>query len=438
VHIARFLFTTIPFQGRLHTQIAVAHRLQEMGHTVAFAVTPRLQPIVVRAGLKVLNGLSWGQELLDTRQARALLDRSWNDKGLRRLFANLGQEATILAALLRHWQADALVSAQTPIGAIAAEAVGIPYADVCGMALPINSTALPPYGLGLSPYARRGLGWLLNQLRWSTLTHSGDRLVNRVRRAYGLPPAQRSLFEPSPYLLLAFTTELIEYRRPDLPPQVWFVGPVADSTFDNPEDFPWDCIAADRPLVYADLDEDKHLDEAQAHQSQGLLNGLIEASRDQFWQIVIDAELSAKAAKKLRELPSNVLLLRHTPRQILLERSQAVIGTGSYGVVAGALEAGVPLVLLPSGREQAEVAQRVVEVGVGIRRSPYGLRRSELRRTISRVLEEPGLSLSARRIAADFTRCDGPGSAAELLLQLVELQHPIHRALGQMPTLYLN
>ena len=161
MHIARFLFTTIPIQGNLRTQIAVAHRLQEMGHTVAFAVPPRLQPTVVRAGLKVLNGLSWGQELLDTYQAGALLDRSWRDKGLRRLFANLGQEATILAALLRHWQADALVSAQTPIGAIASDAVDIPYADICGMALPINSTALPPYGSGLSPYARRGLTWFL-------------------------------------------------------------------------------------------------------------------------------------------------------------------------------------------------------------------------------------------------------------------------------------
>lgn len=436
--IARFLFTTIPAYGHLPQQIAVARRLQDEGHTVAFAVHPRLHPPLARAGLEALHEFTWGQALLDTPNAGALRDRTPWDRGLHRLFANLGQGATVLAALLRQWQADVLISSKTPIGAIAAEASGLPYATTCGLAFPLSGTTLPPYGPGISPYARPGLTWLLHQIRWSTLAHSGDRTVNRARRAYGLPPVQRSLFVPSPYLLLTFTTELFEYRRPDLPPQVWFVGPAHDSAPDDgAAAFPWDRLDAERPLVYAALGDGGVRDE-RVRPTLALLRTVVDASRDQPWQTVISLDLPAQTLTQPPDLPPNVIVAAPAPCRPLLEQARVVICSGADMIVTAALCAGTPMLVLPEGGDQSEVAQRVVEAGAGLRLTPRGLRSGVLQRAIARLLNEPGPSLSARRIAADFARCDGPGTAAALLVELAEVRRPIHRALGQAPTCYVS
>ncbi len=414
----------------------MAQRLQAMGHTVAFAVHPCLQPRIVQAGLLVLQEFTWGQSLLDTPSAGALRDRQPWDRGLRRLFASLPEGATVLAALLRQWRADVLVSPKIPVGAIAADVAGIPFASTCGLTLPLSGSTLPPYGSGLSPYARRGLAWLWHQARWSALAHTGDRAVNRLRRAYGLPPVRRSLFLPSPYLLLAFTTELLEYRRSDLPPQVWFTGPaVPELPVPPPVVLPWNEASAAQPLVYAALGSPG---DEQLRATVGMLRKLVEASRDQPWNLAVGLDLPSQPAVALPALPPNVALLPAASFSALLAQASAVITAGADDIVALALSAGVPLVLLPQTSDQVELAQRVVEAGSGLRMASQWPWSNGLRRAISRALSEPGLRLGARRMAADFARCDGPGTAAELLVQLATDRHPIHRALGQSPTLYVR
>jgi UDP:flavonoid glycosyltransferase YjiC (YdhE family) len=76
-----------------------------------------------------------------------------------------------------------------------------------------------------------------------------------------------------------------------------------------------------------------------------------------------------------------------------------VITHGGHGTVLKALIAGVPLVLVPLGRDQPDNAARVIHAGAGIR-----LRKNTstaaLRTAIARVTDDPHYRTAARRMAA--------------------------------------
>jgi UDP:flavonoid glycosyltransferase YjiC (YdhE family) len=76
-----------------------------------------------------------------------------------------------------------------------------------------------------------------------------------------------------------------------------------------------------------------------------------------------------------------------------------MITHGGHGTVMKALIAGVPLVVVPLGRDQPDNAGRVVYAGAGIRLRKNA-NASALQTAIGRVIEDPRYRSAARRMAA--------------------------------------
>ena len=97
--------------------------------------------------------------------------------------------------------------------------------------------------------------------------------------------------------------------------------------------------------------------------------------------------------------PDNVTVTRWVRHADVLPHCSAVITHGGHGTVMKALIAGVPLIVVPLGRDQPDNAGRVVYAGAGIR-----LRKnatvSALRTAISRVIDDPRYHTAARHMAA--------------------------------------
>jgi MGT family glycosyltransferase len=286
---------------------------------------------------------------------------------------------------------------------------------------------LPPYGFGLPPAARRGWKWRMGKVVLAAILRSGDRSINRVRGRLGLPSRKASFFSYSPYLVLGFTTEAFEYSGARLPSQVYLVGPsTSKKRGDLETDFPWEWLDG-KPALYATL---------------GTLNTgrtlfyekVIEACRGEPWQMVVST--GRPLSLKTRDVPENVLLREYVPQPELLSRLSGVICHGGNVTVAETLSAGLPLVVVPIGADQPEVAQRVVEAGAGLRLGMRRLTVSELRRAMHRLLEDSSLKANAGRIAEDYGRCDGPGVSAALLARLAEERVPILRGPECRATVY--
>jgi UDP:flavonoid glycosyltransferase YjiC (YdhE family) len=97
--------------------------------------------------------------------------------------------------------------------------------------------------------------------------------------------------------------------------------------------------------------------------------------------------------------PRNVTVTRWVRHADVLPRCSAVITHGGHGTVMKALIAGVPLILVPLGRDQPDNAARVVHAGAGIRLRKHASA-GPLRAAIARVIADPRYRAAADVMAA--------------------------------------
>ena len=85
----------------------------------------------------------------------------------------------------------------------------------------------------------------------------------------------------------------------------------------------------------------------------------------------------------------------------MLERAAAVVSHSGMGIVQKAIAAGVPIAAVPFGRDQPEVARRVVEAGAGVQLRTKDLTPERLRATVREALAmRPSAPAAAARMRA--------------------------------------
>ena len=83
--------------------------------------------------------------------------------------------------------------------------------------------------------------------------------------------------------------------------------------------------------------------------------------------------------------PPNVTVVERAPHSEVLRHAAAVVTHGGHGTVIKTLAAGVPLVVMPIGRDQPDNAARVVHHGAGLRVRPSA-RTGAITRAVRRIL----------------------------------------------------
>jgi UDP:flavonoid glycosyltransferase YjiC (YdhE family) len=116
--------------------------------------------------------------------------------------------------------------------------------------------------------------------------------------------------------------------------------------------------------------------------------------------------------------PPTVQVVRSAPHSEVLRDAAAVVTHCGHGATIKALAAGVPLVCLPMGRDQLDVAARVVHRGAGVRLDPSA-EPEAIAAALRDVLGEPGYRRAAESIAAviaEETATDRAVEEIELVL----------------------
>jgi len=107
-------------------------------------------------------------------------------------------------------------------------------------------------------------------------------------------------------------------------------------------------------------------------------------------------------------LPANARLERFVPHGDVLGRAAVAITHGGMGATQKALSKGVPVVVVPFGRDQHEVAARVVAADAGVRLSRKKLTPEKLRVAVRDALTKKE---GARRVAAGYAASGGAAGA---------------------------
>jgi MGT family glycosyltransferase len=299
-----------------------------------------------------------------------------------------------------------LVDINTSGAMAVAETSGVPWATWCPYFLPIPSRDAPPFGLGLPP-ARGPLGRLRDRLLSPVLYGIYNRLapdLDAVRAELGAPPARRIEREMlrAP-LMLYMTAEPFEYPRSDWPPSVRMVGP---GIWDPPAKSPAWLGELERPLVLVTCSTE--------FQNDGkLAQAALQALAGEDVEVVVT---TAGVDPTSFTPPPNARVERFVPHRPVLERAVCVVCHGGMGITQKALAAGVPVCVVPFGRDQFDVARHVEVAGAGTRLPASRLRPDRLR---SKVREAMGKKDGAERIAAAFASAGGPKAATDALEKLL-------------------
>jgi UDP:flavonoid glycosyltransferase YjiC (YdhE family) len=123
---------------------------------------------------------------------------------------------------------------------------------------------------------------------------------------------------------------------------------------------------------------------------------------------------------ELGPVPANARLERFVPHSAVLKRGGLLVSHAGHGVVAKALYYGVPMVLVPWGRDQPGVAARAAALGVAevIARQDFTAQR--LSTAIQRVLGTPRYQEMAARIAGRLQAQDPVALARARIEALLE------------------
>jgi MGT family glycosyltransferase len=284
--------------------------------------------------------------------------------------------------------------------------------------LPITSRDAPPFGLGLTPRDD-----LIGQVRdrlarvvtVGTLGRIIAKHVNPVRVDIDLWPLHTlDEFYLAASLVLSYTAEPFDYPRRDMPAKVHLVGP---GLWEPPAPPPPWLDGLTRPVVLVTC--------STAFQDDGRLAEVaLDALGDQPFDVVLttaDVDVSG------RRTPDNVHVATYVPHAPVLARAVCAVCHAGMGITQKALASGVPVVAVPFGRDQPEVARRVEVAGAGVRLPAKKLSPERLLRAVHDAIE---LRAGAQRIAAAFAAAGGPAAAADALEALAPTRPDPREAAG--------
>ncbi len=423
---ARFLFAAWPFEGHVFPQMSVARTLRDRGHEVAFYTAEGMRATIEREELTVfpfqrVDPATWLRvESLERRVGGRRQSMRVGYQAFREwLVETIPAQVADLEEILQAWKPDVLVVDYSMWGPIVIlrEAAGIPVVAWSLLGTVIPGPDAPPSGFGLgSPKTRAA------RLRASLLTRGSDlvaigvrRRVDHFRAEHGLPPlgCSVSAFAARSSLYLVAGLRELDYNRGDLPSTVHYVGAcVWHPETQQGAAAALDAIPTDRPWVHVTEGTSHHQDPFVLRAAvRGLAGRPVHA-------ILTTGQKRDPDALGLSPLPENVHLTRWVSHSELLPRCAAVVTTGGANTIVSSLQAGVPLVIVPTTWDKPDNARRVVEAGAGVRLSPRKCTPERLRAAVEQVLTDPSYRANARRIAGVFASTPGPVIAADLLQTL--------------------
>lgn len=294
----------------------------------------------------------------------------------------------------------AIVDINTWGAAAVAESWGGPWASFSPYIPPIDSPGTPPFGPGLAPMSGplgKARDAVLRRLVVGAIEKTMLPKMNDLRRSAGLSPVPSAdaFFRAAPLMLIT-TARPFEYDVTDWGPNVVAVGACS---WEPPASTPAWLEAIDKPIVLVTTSSEFQDDGA-------LVRVALEALAGEPFHVV--ATMPAGRREGM-DISANATVVEFVPHLAVLDRAVVAITHGGMGATQKALSRGVPVCVVPFGRDQLEVARRVEVSGSGVRLPLKRLNPQRLRKAVSLAMTKAD---GARRVAEGYAAAGGGVAAA--------------------------
>ncbi|HYE46904.1 MAG TPA: nucleotide disphospho-sugar-binding domain-containing protein [Caulobacter sp.] len=414
----RFLFTTWEGGGHFPPMLSLARRMIDRGHDVRLICDEASRADAEAVGVP-FRAWTRAPNRLD-RSNEGDIVRDWEAadpaEGFARLLRNLvtGRALDYARDLIEELDrapADLVVSSEMLMGVMAAcESRGQPLALFAANLCIYPLEGMPVFGPGLPPPADAAERALHAEIKAGNLAMLDQGLpdLNAARQALGLarlPHAVDQVKAARAYLLA--TTRAFDFEA-DPPAFLSYVGPqLAEPGWVEAWTSPWPADDA-RPLVMVGFSTTFQDHAAVVRRVVAALSTLPVRG------VVTLAGLDPA------DVPGsdNVQVIASAPHNALMAQASVVITHGGHGTVMRALRHGLPMLVIPHGRDQAENAVRVGHRGAGLTLAPAASD-AEIAEAVARLLHEPAFADNARRLGDAIAREAAGLSAADALESLL-------------------
>ncbi|WP_030170166.1 MULTISPECIES: glycosyltransferase [Actinomycetes] len=406
--MARILAYTPPALGHVFPLVPGLQELQRRGHDIHVRTAPDAVAHLRAAGLSA-DAVDERILEVEVTDFRAANDAERLRSGQRDLVDRGRFDGPDLDRTIERLRPDVLLVDCMAYGAqVRAQVSGLPWAMTLPSLLPLRERGIPPYGLGLAP--RTGVtGAVRDALIWPVVVKMFGKAmlpgINELRRAAGLPVLASPLdLYDQPDAVICMTGVPLEYHRSQLPASVQMVGfqpwdpPAAAPDFIDEPGEPWILVTCST--------------EYQGDES--LARTAVEALRDQPFRVL----LTLADAYEKADLPDapNITKVKFVPHGPIMDKLAAVVTHAGMGIVGKATRAGVPIVAVPFGRDQPEIARRITEAGVGVSIPAKKLTAAKLREAVHGAV---AMRPRAQAVARDLEQTDPARACADAVGVLV-------------------
>ncbi|MFG1932181.1 glycosyltransferase [Mycobacterium sp. NPDC048908] len=402
--MARILAYQTPAMGHFFPISVLLKELHSRGHDIALRT--------LAAGVNAGREMGFDTQAVDPRIEIMPLDDAGSASPqealarVRETFARRAEyEIVDLTEAIHEFRPEILIVDPNCWGASAvAEASGLPWLSFWAFLPYLRSRGLPPWGPGLRPWPGP-----VGRLRDALARRKFDGLDswtpshNIIRAKLGLPPIKSAddYARRAPLLLVA-TAQPFEYPHPDWDDSVQFIG---SCSYDPaPSTVPDWLAQIDRPIVLVSTSSE---DQGDCELARVALQAMAEEP------VHVVATFPAGVPADITA-PANATVCEFVPHSLVLDHAACAVTHGGMGVTQKSLARGVPVCVVPYGRDQLEVARRVEVAKCGTRLLPKHLSASRMR---ARILQAMAMTDGARRVAAGYAATGGVARGADLIEQ---------------------
>ncbi|WCS27387.1 glycosyltransferase [Methylobacterium sp. NMS14P] len=407
--------------GNLSPVLTAARQLRRAGHRPRVMADPAMCGEVEAAGFPFV-GWRRAPTGLDADPADFSDLADW----LRRtMFAPAGAYAADTLDEIRRLPTDAVLSLDLLPGCtLAAEAADLPFAVLSPHVSIRPLPGIPPAASGLTPPRTEAERDAVDAATAAIVSamEQGRPALNAARRAFGLPPVASAFahFDRADRVLLA-VSRAFDFDTQALPANYRYIGPLLDEPgWSRGALTAWPGARRPRILVAGSTGAQNQTD---------LLRRVARAVGSVEAETVVTTGPNVGAGAL--DAPAAVRVVAAASHDALMARADLVVCQGGHGTVSRALLHGVPLLVIPLARDQADNAARVALRGAGLR-LPAGAGEAEIAAAARRVLAEPGFRRAAEALgAAVRADLDAGGLVREIDAMVAARRDPANRGVAR-------
>lgn len=400
-----FLFATFEGGGSVAPMLTIVEKLAARGHHVRLMSDACNRPECEASGA---HFVAW--QRAPSRPGRGREFDTWDDwshptpqQGLANILENLWAGparayAEDVVEELHREPADLVVSNEMLFGVpLGCEAIGQRIALLAANIPPFPMEGFLPFGPGLLPPTNDDERRLVAEVAAESQAMLDHHLpaINSARRYFGLAPLAHVVdqHKVAEHYFIA-TSRAFDFAPAILPPQVTYVGPqLGEPKWAAPWSSPF-ATDDDRPLVLVAFSTT-----FQDH--AGVLQRVIAALET----LPVKAVVTLGGSIRPEELcgAANVAIVESAPHHAVMREAALVVTHGGHGTVMKALANGLPLLIVPHGRDQVDNGVRVATRAAGLVVDRHA-ETATFRAALQRLLDEASFGHAARDLGAQVAR----------------------------------